>query len=118
MRFSVAAVLLVLSVLLVGGASAALIGSTQGFVIYRVAINNQQVSAETFILNETVQPTSESGFVLVTTTALSTVRNFTDSNTVNSTSFPEIFPYLVGLNNQSISYGTNGMIDLVNVRNT
>src|SRR4029077_12987214 len=55
---------------------------------------------------------------LVSITVSSTVRNITYSDTVNSTSFPEIFPYLVGLNNQSISYGTNGMIDLVHVRNT
>jgi hypothetical protein len=118
MRFSVAAVLLISSVLLAGEASAALIGSTQGYVIYKITLNSQQTQAENFTLNETVQPTSQSGFVQMTITIQSSIRNVTYSNVVNSSSFPEIFPYLVGLNNQSISYGTNGMIDIVHVQNT
>ena len=39
----------------------------------------------------------------MTITVLSSLRNFTYFNTVNSSSFPEVFPYLVGLENQSFS---------------
>jgi hypothetical protein len=118
MRFLVATILLVSSVLLVGVSSAALIGPTQGYVTYKITVNSNQTQTEIFTLNETAQPTSQTGFVVLSINVLSNVRNFTYSNTVNSSSFPEIFPYLVGINNQSISYGANGISAVVHVRNT
>lgn len=118
MRFSIAAVLLVSSVLVLGEVSGAFVGATQGYVIYRITVDSQQIQAENLILNETVQPTSQSGTVLVTMSIRSNISNVTYSSAVNSSSFPEIFPYLVGINNQSISYGAGGVFAIVHVENT
>ncbi len=118
MRFLVATILLISSVLLVGVSSAALIGPTQGYVTYRITLNSNQTQTEILTLNETAQPTSRTGFVDLSISVLSNVRNFTYSNAINSSSFPEIFPYLVGINNQSITYGANGLSAVVYVRNT
>jgi hypothetical protein len=118
MRFLVATVLLVSSVLLVGVSSAALVGPTQGYVTYRITVNSNLTQTEIFTLNQTAQPTSQTGFVVLSINVVSNVRNFTYSNTVNSSSFPEIFPYLVGINNQSVSYEANGLSVVVHVRNT
>jgi hypothetical protein len=109
MRFRVAAVLLVSFLLVVGEVSGALVGSSQGYVVYKITLNSQGTQPEVFSVNETVQPSSQAGFVQMTITVLSRVRNMTYSNTVNSSSLPELFPYLVGLNNQSFSYQTSGI---------
>jgi len=118
MRFLVAIILLISSVLLVGVSNAVLIGPTQGYVTYRITVNSNQTQAEILTLNETTRPASQSGFVVLSINVLSNVRNFTYSNTVNSSSFLEIFPYLVGVNNESISYGANGISAVIRVRNT
>jgi len=118
MRFLIATVLLLSSVLAVGVSNAVLVGPTQGFVMYRITVNSNQTQTEVFTLNETAQPASQTGFVDLSIQVLSSARNFTYSNTVNSSSFPEIFPYLVGINNQSISYGANGITAVVHVKNT
>jgi hypothetical protein len=118
MRVSISVILLISTLLLVAEASAALVGPSQGYVVYKIRIVNQQPQAESIILNETVQPTSQGGFVLVTITVRSSISNITYSEAVNSSSFLEIFPYLVGLNNQSLSYGTAGTVDIVHIQNT
>ena len=118
MRFLFVVVLVCLSILLTGEvASAALVGSSRGYVIYKISVNSQQTTIETFNVNETVQPSSQNGFVVLTVTVQSSLRNITYANTVNSSSSPEIFPYLVGINNQSFSYGTGGSLDIIHVQN-
>ena len=118
MRFSSLAVLTILSVLLAGEvAAASLLGPAQGYVIYKISVNSQQTPIETFNVNETVNPSSQNGLVVLTVTVQSSLRNVTYSNTVNSSSSPEIFPYLVGINNQSFSYGTSGSLDIIHVQN-
>jgi hypothetical protein len=118
MRFTVAAVLLVSFLLVAGEVSGALVGSTQGYVIYKMTLNSQGAQPEVFTVNETVQPTNQAGFVQMTVTVLSSLRNMTYSDTINSSSTPELFPYLVGLNNQSFSYQTSGIDATVHIHYT
>ncbi len=118
MRFLVAAVLLASAVLLVGQVSATLVGPMQGYVTYQVSLTGQQAQPEILLLNESSQPTSQSGLVQITITVRSSEQNATYSNTVNSTSLPEIFPYIVDINNESISYGANGVSVAVKAENT
>lgn len=118
MRVLAAWVLLLSSVLLVGACSAVILGPTQGWATYRISVGGQRTPAELLTLNETVAPASQSGFVQLTIDVISNVRNFTYSNIVNSSSFPEIFPYLVGINNQSISYSTSGIEATVHIHNS
>src|SRR2546429_3086364 len=111
MRIPSYAVLVFSTLLLVGvvhGASIT-IGPTQGHVEYRITLNNQGSTLASFLLNESAQPTGQNGIVLVTANLLSTVRNFTYSRALNTSSFPEVFPYLLGIGNQSLSYHTYGI---------
>ena len=111
MRIPTYAVLVFSALLLIGvvnGANVA-IGPTQGHVAYRVNLNNQGTTIASFILNESAQPTGQNGIVLVTATLLSASRNFTYSRALNTSSFPEVFPYLLGINNQSLSYHAYGI---------
>lgn len=118
MRFSLVSVLSILWVLLtLEVAAATLVGSSQGYVIYKISVSGQQTPTETFNVNETVQPAGQSGFVILTVNVESSSRNFTYSNIVNSSSVPEIFPSLVGINNQSFSYGRGGSLDIIHVQN-
>lgn len=118
MRFSLVSVVSILCVLLtLEVAAATLVGPSQGYVIYKISINGQQTPTETFNVNENVQPGGQNGFVILTVNVESSSRNFTYSNVMNSSSVPEIFPYLVGINNQSFSYGTAGSLDIIHVQN-
>jgi len=56
--------------------------------------------------------------VLVTANLLSTVRNFTYYRALNTSSFPEVFPYLLGISNQSLSYHAYGVSLTLNIVNT
>src|SRR6266699_759679 len=106
MRTPSYAVLVFSTLLLVGvvhGASIT-IGPTQGHAEYRITLNNQSSTLASFLLNKSAQPTGQNGIVLVTANLLSTVRNFTYSRALNTSSFPEVFPYLLGISNQSLSY--------------
>src|SRR5436309_12818921 len=97
------------------------IGPTQGYVEYRITLNNQTSTLASFLLNESAQPTGQNGIVLVTANLLSTVRNFTYSSALNPNSFPEVFPYLLGISNQSLSYHAYGVsltLHIVNTGNT
>src|SRR5437773_9126837 len=94
------------------------IGPTQGYVEYRITLNNQTSTLASFLLNESAQPTGQNGIVLVTANLLSTVRNFTYSRALNTSSFPEVFPYLLGISNQSLSYHAYGISLSLHIVNT
>src|SRR5438093_5291265 len=94
------------------------IGPTQGHVEYRITLNNQTSTLASFLLNESAQPTGQNGIVLVTANLLSTVRNFTYCRALNTSSFPEVFPYLLGVSNQSLSYHAYGVSLTLHIVNT
>src|SRR5947208_4228445 len=123
MRIPTSVVLVFSGLLLIGAVQGATvtIGPTQGHVEYKVTITNQGATVASFFLNESAQPTGQNGIVLVTANLLSTVRNFTYSRALNTSSFPEVFPYLLGISNQSLSYHAYGVsltLHIVNTGNT
>src|SRR5438093_12080936 len=79
------------------------IGPTQGYVEYRITLNNQTSTLASFLLNESAQPTGQNGIVLVTANLLSTVRNFTYSRALNTSPCPAVLPYLCSTSTQSLS---------------
>ena len=120
MRIPSYAVLVFSTLLLAGVVHGAniTIGPTQGHVEYRITLNNQTSTLASFLLNESAQPTGQNGIVLVTANLLSTVRNFTYSRALNTSSFPEVFPYLLGISNQSLSYHAYGVSLTLHIANT
>ena len=111
MRIPTHAILLFSSLLLVGAVHGAniTIGPTQGRVEYRITLNHQSTTVASFFLNESAKPTGQNGIVLVTVNLESSARNFTYSIALNTSSFPEVFPYLLGINDQSFSYNAYGI---------
>ena len=120
MRIPTSLILLLSGLLLVGAVQGAsvTIGPTQGHVEYRITLNNQSSTLASLLLNESAQPTGQNGIVLVTANLLSTVRNFTHSRALNTSSFPEVFPYLLGISNQSLSYHAYGVSLTLHIANT
>jgi hypothetical protein len=120
MRIPTSAVLVFSALLLVGAVQGATvtIGPTQGHVEYRITINKQGATVASFFVNESAEPTSQNGIVLVTANLLSTLRNLTYSKALNTTSFPEVFPYLLGISNQSFSYHAFGILLTLHIVNT
>src|SRR2546427_1150505 len=120
MRIPTYAVLVFSAMLLVGAVHGATvtIGPTQGHVEYRISIYNQSTTVASFFLNESAQPTGQNGIVQVTANLLSTLRNFTYSRALNTSSFPEVFPYLLGIRNQSLSYYAYGISLTLHILNT
>jgi len=123
MRVPTSVVLVFSGLLLIGGVQGATvkIGPTQGHVEYRITLNNQGSTLASFLLNESAQPTGQNGIVLVTANLVSALRNFTYSRALNTSSFPEVFPYLLGISNQSLSYHAYGIsltLHIVNAGNT
>ena len=123
MRVPTYAMLLFSSLLLVGAVHGAniTIGPTQGHVEYRITVKNQSTTVASFFLNESAKPTGQNGIVFVTVTLLFLARNFTYSRALNTSSFPEVFPYILGINNQSFSYNMYGIslnMHLVNTGST
>src|SRR5437667_8819196 len=120
MRVPSYAVLVFSTLLLVGVVHSAniTIGPTQGHVEYKVTIINQGAVLTSFFLNESAEPTGQNGIVLVTANLLSTLRNFTYSRFLNTSSFPEVFPYLLGISNQSLSYHAYGISLTLRIVNT
>ncbi len=112
----------ILALTLLSGAAASFasaIGPSYGYVQYKVTLNSLDYPfTPVFIVNETVQPSGQSGIVNLTLALSSTNSNFTYSKDVNSSSLPEIFPYLSGLTNQSLSYDIQGFSINVNLVNT
>src|SRR5207245_10421269 len=123
MRISSYGILVFSTLLLVGVVHGAniTIGPTQRHAEYRITLNDQSSTLASFLLNKSAQPTGQNGIVLVTANLLSTVRNFTYSRALNTNSFPEVFPYLLGIRNQSLSYYAYGIsltLHIVNTGNT
>lgn len=103
---------LVLTVLAGIGTSFALTyGPSTGYAQYKItAIGTagffQSVSG---FVNESAQPSGQTGFVNLTLGIYSTAENLTYSRDINTTALPEIFPYLPAITNQSLSYQTQGI---------
>jgi len=76
--------------------------STQSYAAYRITLTNGNVS-KSFTVNETVQPSSASGFSILTISLAGANENLTYSKVVNSSS-SLLFPILPVSNNQSIIY--------------
>ena len=118
MRFSAVVVLLILfSLSSAVGAVAFAAPSTQGFVQYNVSLKTAGRQVSSFVLNESSQRTGQAGFIRLTVALASASRNFTYSSVVNSSSLPEVFPYFVGLSNQSLSYQAAGFTFSVHILN-
>jgi hypothetical protein len=114
------AVTLTLALLLGAVANVALaIGPSSGYVQYKVTVTSLDYPfSPSVIVNETVQPSGQSGIVDLTLALSSFSSNFSYSKDMNSSSLPEIFPYLSGLTNQSLSYETRGFSINANLANT
>jgi len=116
----VAATLLILTILFGVGTSFALTyGPTNGYAQYSITASGkadyfQPVSG---IINESVQPTGQTGFVNLILDLSSTKANFTYSKDINATSLLEIFPYVPAITNQSLSYQTQGISISANLIN-
>ena len=99
-------------------------GSNSGFVQYEISVSGQESSQIPFSLpvsatiNESVQPTDQSGFIDLTLSLSSDVSNFSYSRVVNASSLPVVFPYLSGLSNQSLSYQVQGYSIAASLFNT
>jgi len=120
MRFSIITAL-VFSFLLVIGAGSTLAFATppkQGYVEYRISVFNQQAPVANFLVNESAQPTNQNGFVQLTLSLMSSIRNLTYSRALNASSLPEIFPYVPATGNQTLSYKTSGITLTVHIHNT
>jgi len=116
----VVATFLVLTILFGVGTSFALtFGPSSGYVQYQVTASGTANSFQSFsgIVNESAQPTGQTGFVNLMLGISSTVANLTYSRDVNTTFLPEIFPYLPEVTNQSLSYQTQGISISANLIN-
>ena len=106
--------------LLIGVVYAVDFGPSSGFVQYQVTVSSPKNSVLSFttVVNETAQPSGQSGIIDLTLGVSSAASNFSYSRDVNSSSLPEIFPYLPVLTNQSLSYEVDGFSINVNFVNT
>ena len=106
--------------LLIGVVNAVDFGPSSGFVQYQVTVSSPENSVASFttVVNETAQSSGQSGIIDLTLAVSSAASNFTYSRDVNSSSLPEIFPYLPALTNQSLSYQVDGFSIQVNLVNT
>jgi len=106
--------------LLIGVVYAVDFGPSSGFVQYQVMVSSPKNSGLSFatVVNETTQPSSQSGIIDLTLGISSAASNFSYSRDVNSSSLPEIFPYVPILTNQSLSYEVSGFSINVNFVNT
>jgi len=118
-------VVFALTLLLGAGSNFALAnGPNSGYVQYKVTVNGLENSSVPFSLpisttvNETAQPSDQSGFIDLTISLSSDAANFSYSRVVNASSLPEIFPYLSGLTTQSLSYQVQGFSITANLDNT
>ena len=112
---------LMLSLMLLIGVVYALdFGPSSGFVQYQVTVSSSVSSVVSFsaVVNETAQPSTQSGIVDLTLALSSDFSNFTYSRDINSSSLPEIFPYVPVSTNQSLSYQVDGFSIQVNLVNT
>ena len=82
--------------------------STSGYVTYQVTLRNT-VNQTSFLVNESSTPTGQTSFVNLTLALSSNLRNFTYSRILNTSTIPEIFPFIPSISNQSFSYETHGV---------
>jgi hypothetical protein len=120
--FKFPVVTLLLLVFLVGAASifAVALGQSSGYLQYKVTVSSPQNSVLPIsaVVNENVQPSGESGFINLTLSLSSSSESFSYSRDVNSSSLPEVFPYLSGLTNQSLTYNVYGISITANLVDT
>jgi len=115
-RFPAYILLVAIALLLLGSYSSIVSGASgpgtqpnHGYVTYQIALNKGGSPVEVFVVNETGELTGQNGLVQLTFALTSGERHLTYSKVVNSSSLPEIFPYLPELNNQSLSYSSHGI---------
>jgi hypothetical protein len=115
-RFPAAILLMALALLLLGAYSSIVSGASgsgtqpnHGYVTYQISLTRAGNPVEVFVINETGQPTGQNDLVQLTFALTTSERHFAYSKIVNSSSLPEIFPYLPQLYNQSLSYSSHGM---------
>jgi len=99
-------IVMVASSSVVAGSQAGL--PTSGFVAYNVTLASQGGPAVEFKVNETAKPTGPNGLDLITIATSGAIPHLDYSAVFNASSVPEIFPYLIGLNNQSFDYSARG----------
>ena len=95
-------------------------GPSNGCVQYKITATGTSsfFQPEGGIINESVQPTDQTGFLNLILEISSTAANLTYSKVVNATSLLEIFPYLPAVTNQSLSYQAKGISINANLINT
>ncbi len=119
MRFSTITLLFVSILLLLGASNIAFAApSKQGYVEYQISLLNQQTTVASTLLNESAQPTGQNGFVQLTLSLASSARNLTYTRVLNTSSLPEIFPYIAGISNQTFSYQTYQIAFTIHIHNT
>jgi hypothetical protein len=84
---------------------------TSGYVSYEVMVSTQVTpNPVNFVVNESSSPTNQNGFDKITLGLSSSMQNLSYSKLVNTSSLPEVLPYIPGIiTNQSISYSTHGV---------
>jgi len=87
-------------------------GQSSGFVQYKVAFNSSENPALSVsaTVNESAQPANQAGFIDLTLGISFDSTSLTYSKDVNSSSLPEVFPYLPAITNQSLSYAFHGYL--------
>ncbi len=112
-RFPASLVLMVLAFLMLGAYSSASgvsgIQPNHGYVTYQLSLTRAGNPVQVFVVNETGRPTGQDALVQLTLALSTNGRHLAYSKIVNSSSLPEIFPYLPQLNNQSLSYSSHGI---------
>jgi hypothetical protein len=113
-RFPASIVLMVLAFIMLGAYSGIASGASgiqpnHGYVTYRLALTRAGNHVQVFVVNETAQPTGQDALVQLTFVLSTDGRHLAYSKIVNSSSLPELFPYLPQLNNQSLSYSSHGI---------
>jgi hypothetical protein len=84
---------------------------TSGYVSYQVMVSAQGTpNPVSFVVNESSSPTNQNGFDKIALGLSSSMQNLTYSKVVNTSSLPEVLPFIPGIiTNQSISYSTHGV---------
>ena len=118
--FNISVVTVLSLMLLVGVVGAVTFGPSSGSVQYRVTVSGPVsfIGPVSAVVNETVEPSGQSGIVDLTMAIASGFSNLTYSRDVNSSSLPEIFPFLPDITNQSLSYQIQGFSIAVDLGNT
>lgn len=102
--------LLVTAFPLLIASSASSSSATLGYVSYQVTLNRQGSSVpNTFVVNESSVPTNQKDLDTITVGLVSSLQNITYSKVVNTSSIPEVFPFIPGITNQTFSYATHGL---------